>query len=103
MKAGWRLSRKRNDITKQIKNPPAQEAHFHESPKEVNQMKDVLDQLNRISEAFNPKKDVCKDKPNIQESGLAPHAQPFRPRHTQAPFPKIINLMCQHNVLQEHT
>ncbi|MBW0569721.1 hypothetical protein O181_109436 [Austropuccinia psidii MF-1] len=75
------------DITKKIKNPPAQEAHVNEAPKEVNPMKDVLDQLKELSEAVNPPKKVWKDKPNTQGSGLAPNAQPFRPRNTQAPLP----------------
>ncbi|MBW0583566.1 hypothetical protein O181_123281 [Austropuccinia psidii MF-1] len=50
-------------------------------------MKDVLDQLKDLSEAVNPPKKVWKDKPNTQGSGLAPNAQPFRQRNTQAPLP----------------
>ncbi|MBW0472540.1 hypothetical protein O181_012255 [Austropuccinia psidii MF-1] len=37
------------DITKKIKNPPAEEAHFNEAPKEVNPRKDVLDKLKKLS------------------------------------------------------
>ncbi|MBW0571332.1 hypothetical protein O181_111047 [Austropuccinia psidii MF-1] len=33
------------DIVNKIENPPAQEAHFNKAPKEVNPLKDVLDQL----------------------------------------------------------
>ncbi|MBW0505355.1 hypothetical protein O181_045070 [Austropuccinia psidii MF-1] len=72
-------------ITKKIKKPQAQEAHFNEAPKEVNPMKDVLDQLKELSEAFNPPKKVQKDKPNTQGSGLAPYAQPFRKENKQEP------------------
>ncbi|MBW0576322.1 hypothetical protein O181_116037 [Austropuccinia psidii MF-1] len=54
------------DITKKMKNPPAQEAHVNEAPKELNPMKDVLDQLKEQSEAVNPPKKVWKDKPNTQ-------------------------------------
>ncbi|MBW0549393.1 hypothetical protein O181_089108 [Austropuccinia psidii MF-1] len=75
------------DISKKIKNPPAQEDHFNEAPQEVNPMKDLLDQLKELSEAANPPKKVWKDKPNTQGSGLVPNAQPFRPRNTQAPLP----------------
>ncbi|MBW0467690.1 hypothetical protein O181_007405 [Austropuccinia psidii MF-1] len=42
------------DITKKIKNPPAQEAHVNESPKEIHPMKDVLHQMKELSDAFNP-------------------------------------------------
>ncbi|MBW0574631.1 hypothetical protein O181_114346 [Austropuccinia psidii MF-1] len=70
-----------------MKNPPAQEAHVNEAPKEVNPMKDVLDQLKEISEAVNPPKKVWKDKPSTQGSGLAPNAQPFRQRNTQELLP----------------
>ncbi|MBW0543668.1 hypothetical protein O181_083383 [Austropuccinia psidii MF-1] len=79
--------KKMKDITKKIKNPPAQEAHVNEAPKEVNPMKDRLDQLKELSEAVNPPKKVWKDKLNTQGSGLAPNAQPFRQRNTQEPLP----------------
>ncbi|MBW0583966.1 hypothetical protein O181_123681 [Austropuccinia psidii MF-1] len=36
------------DIKNKIKNPPAQEAHVNEAPKEVNPMEDVLDQLEEL-------------------------------------------------------
>ncbi|MBW0545983.1 hypothetical protein O181_085698 [Austropuccinia psidii MF-1] len=78
--------KKMEDITKKIKNPPAQEAHVNEAPKEVDPMRDVLDQLKELSEAVNPPKKVWKEKPNTQGSGLAPNAQPFRQRNTQAPL-----------------
>ncbi|MBW0464831.1 hypothetical protein O181_004546 [Austropuccinia psidii MF-1] len=80
--------KKMKDIERKIKNTPAQEAHFNEVPKEVNQMKDVLDQLKELSGAVNPPKKVWKDKPNTQGSGLEPNEQPFRPRNTQAPLPE---------------
>ncbi|MBW0504549.1 hypothetical protein O181_044264 [Austropuccinia psidii MF-1] len=76
------------DITKKIKNPPGEDAHINESLKEVNPMKDVLNQLKELSEAVNPPNKVWKDKPNTQGSGLAPNAQPFRPRNTRAPLPE---------------
>ncbi|MBW0563709.1 hypothetical protein O181_103424 [Austropuccinia psidii MF-1] len=79
--------KKMKDITKRINNPPAKEAHINEAPKEVNPMKDVLEQLKELSDSVNPPKKVWKDKPNRQGSGLAPIAQPFRQRNTQAPFP----------------
>ncbi|MBW0560789.1 hypothetical protein O181_100504 [Austropuccinia psidii MF-1] len=79
-------------ITQKIKNPSAQEAHVNEAPKEGNPMKNVLDQLKELSEAVNPPKKVCKDKPNTQGSGLASNAQPFRPRNTQAPLPRNYQL-----------
>ncbi|MBW0551987.1 hypothetical protein O181_091702 [Austropuccinia psidii MF-1] len=41
------------DITNKTKNPPAQESHFNEAQKEVNPMKDVLDQLQELSEDVN--------------------------------------------------
>ncbi|MBW0553145.1 hypothetical protein O181_092860 [Austropuccinia psidii MF-1] len=75
------------DITKKIKNITAQEAHVNEAPKEVNPMKNVLDQLKELSEAVNSPKKVWKDKQNTQGSGLAPNTQPFRPRNTKAPLP----------------
>ncbi|MBW0579271.1 hypothetical protein O181_118986 [Austropuccinia psidii MF-1] len=80
--------KKMKDITKKIKNPPAQEADVNEAPKEVNPMKDVLDQLKKLADAVDPPKKVWKDKSNTQGSGLAPNAQPFRQRNTQAPLPE---------------
>ncbi|MBW0532178.1 hypothetical protein O181_071893 [Austropuccinia psidii MF-1] len=74
------------DITKKIKNPPAQEVHVNEAPKGVNRLKDVLEKVEELSEAVNPPKEVWKDKPNTQGSGFAPNAQLFRPRNTQAPL-----------------
>ncbi|MBW0588957.1 hypothetical protein O181_128672 [Austropuccinia psidii MF-1] len=53
-------------------------------------MKDVLDQLKELSEAVNPPKKVWKDKSNTKGSGLAPNAQPFRQRNTQAPLPAYV-------------
>ncbi|MBW0533169.1 hypothetical protein O181_072884 [Austropuccinia psidii MF-1] len=76
------------DITKKIKNSPAQEAHVNQAPKEVNPVKDVLDQLKELSEAANPPKKVWKDKANTQGSGLEPNAQPFRQMNTQALLPE---------------
>ncbi|MBW0547222.1 hypothetical protein O181_086937 [Austropuccinia psidii MF-1] len=76
------------DITTEIKNPPAQEAHVNEEPKEFNSMEEVLDQLKELSEAVNSPKKVWKDKPNTQASGLATNAQPFRPRKAQTPLPE---------------
>ncbi|MBW0477676.1 hypothetical protein O181_017391 [Austropuccinia psidii MF-1] len=76
------------DITKKIRNPPAQEAYVNEAPKEINPMKDVLDKLKERSESFNTPKKVWKDERNTQVSGLAPNSQPFRPRNTQAPLPE---------------
>ncbi|MBW0471792.1 hypothetical protein O181_011507 [Austropuccinia psidii MF-1] len=75
------------DITKKINNPPAQLSNVNEAPKIVNPMKDSLYQLKELSEAVYPPKKVWKDKPNTQGSGLAPHAQPLRPRSNQAPLP----------------
>ncbi|MBW0467819.1 hypothetical protein O181_007534 [Austropuccinia psidii MF-1] len=74
------------DISKKIKILSAQEAHFNEALKEVNPMKDVLDQLKELSDAWNPSNKVWKDKPNTQESGLEQNARPFRPRKTQTPL-----------------
>ncbi|MBW0485352.1 hypothetical protein O181_025067 [Austropuccinia psidii MF-1] len=70
-----------------MNKPPAQEAHFNEEPKEMKPMKDGSNQLKELSEAVNSPKMVWKDKPNTQGSGLAPHAQPFRPRNPQPPLP----------------
>ncbi|MBW0485931.1 hypothetical protein O181_025646 [Austropuccinia psidii MF-1] len=75
-------------ITKQSKNPQAQEAHVNQAPKKVNQINNVLDQLKELSEAVNPPKKVWKDKPSLQRSGLAPNKQPFRQRNTQVPLPE---------------
>ncbi|MBW0469600.1 hypothetical protein O181_009315 [Austropuccinia psidii MF-1] len=75
------------DITNKIKNMPAQEAYVNEAPKEVNPIKDVLDQLKELLDAFNPPNKVWKDKPSTQGSGLAPNAQPFRTRNNQATLP----------------
>ncbi|MBW0558635.1 hypothetical protein O181_098350 [Austropuccinia psidii MF-1] len=50
-------------------------------------MKDVLNQLKEPSEPASPPQKVGKDKLNTKASGLAPHAQPFRPRDTEAPLP----------------
>ncbi|MBW0538459.1 hypothetical protein O181_078174 [Austropuccinia psidii MF-1] len=82
-----RVINEMKDIRKKIKNPPAQEGHVNEAPKEVNPMKDVLDQLKELSEDVNPPKMVWKYKTNTQGSGLALNAQPFRPRNTQARLP----------------
>ncbi|MBW0484745.1 hypothetical protein O181_024460 [Austropuccinia psidii MF-1] len=75
------------DITKKIKNSPAQDAHVNEAPKKSNPMKDVLNQLKELSEAVYPLEKVWMDQTNTQVSGLAPNVQPFRQRNTVGPLP----------------
>ncbi|MBW0473576.1 hypothetical protein O181_013291 [Austropuccinia psidii MF-1] len=73
--------KKVKELTQKLKNPPQPEPQPRNEGKES--VKEVLDQLQTLSEAVNPPK---RDWKNNQEQRFPQNNQPYKPRNPLPPF-----------------